>query len=205
MAVIEKIRSKGGLLIGIVGFSLLAFLLGDLFSSQNGLFSSNDITAGEIAGTKINAMDFEAKVEVQATNYKMQTNTDNIDQNTMDQIREQTWGQLVEELVFKPQYDKLGLSCSAVELVDMVQGKNPHPQIKQAFTDPKTGTFNPANVANFLKNMDNDQTGRTRNQWLLFEKAIREERVKQKYNNLIRNGLFVSNLDTKSPLRIRLL
>lgn len=195
MAVIEKIRSKGGLLIGIVGFSLLAFLLGDLFSSQNGLFSSNEITAGEIAGSKVNAMDFEAKVEVQANNYKMQTNSDNIDQNTMDQIREQTWGQLVEELVFKPQYEKLGLSCSAVELVDMVQGKNPHPQIKQAFTDPKTGTFNPANVANFLKNMDNDQTGRTRNQWLLFEKAIREERVKQKYSNLIRNGVFVSKAE----------
>jgi len=203
MAVIEKIRSKGGLLIGIVGFSLLAFLLGDLFSSQNGLFSSTDATAGEIAGKKVNAIDFESKVEVQANNYRLQTNNENLDQNTMDQLREQTWGQLVEELVFKPQYDKLGLSCSPRELVDMVQGKNPHPQIKQAFTDPNTGTFSPASVANFLKNMDNDQTGRTRNQWLLFEKAIREERIKQKYNTLIRNGLFVSKAEARQDFMAR--
>ncbi len=203
MAVIEKIRGKAGLLIGIVGFSLAAFILGDFFSTQNGLLTSNETNAGEIAGKKINILDFESKVQTQVDNYKLQSNTENVDQNTMDQLREQTWNQLVNDMVMKPQYDKLGLTCSAKELVDMVQGKNPHPQIKQAFTDPSTGTFNPASVANFLKNMDNDQTGRTRQQWLIFENAIREERIQQKYNNLLKQGVYISGAEARQDYLAR--
>ena len=191
MAVIEKIRGKANLLLVFVGFSLVAFILGDFFSSNNGM-SSSDANIGEIDGKKVNVMDFEEKVQVQLTNYKLQSNTDNVDQNTTEQIREQTWNQLINEMVLTPQYEKLGITCSPKELLDMVQGKNPHPQVKQAFTDPKTGVFNPANISNFLKNMDNDQTGKTRQQWVVFEKAIREERIQQKYYNLIKQGLYIS-------------
>ena len=194
MAVIEKIRGKAGLLIGIVGFSLAAFILGDFFSS-NSAFRSSDSNVGEINGKSINVVDFEARVQTQVDNYKLQSNNESVDQNTMDQLREQTWNQLVNDMVMKPQYEKLGLTCSPKELLDMVQGKNPHPQIKQAFTDPKTGMFNPANVSNFLKNMDNDQTGKTRKQWVLFENAIREERVQQKYYNLLKGGMYVSKAE----------
>jgi len=197
MAVIEKIRGRAGLLIGIVGFSLAAFILGDFFSTRNGFMSGNDSTVGEIKGKKINIMDFEARVQTQVDNYKLQSSTETVDQNTMDQLREQSWNQLINEMVMNPQFEKLGLTCSPKELLDMVQGKNPHQQIKQAFTDPKTGIFNAANVVNFLKNMDNDATGKTRQQWLLFENAIREERIQQKYYNLIKQGLFVTKAEAK--------
>jgi peptidyl-prolyl cis-trans isomerase D len=196
MAVIEKIRGKANLLLVFVGFSLVAFILGDFFSSNNGM-SSSDANIGEIDGKKVNVMDFEEKVQVQLDNYKLQSNSDNVDQNTTEQIREQTWNQLINEMVLTPQYEKLGITCSPKELLDMVQGKNPHPQVKQAFTDPKTGVFNPANVSNFLKNMDNDQTGKTRQQWVVFEKAIREERIQQKYYNLIKQGLYISKAEAK--------
>ena len=202
MAVIEKIRGKAGLLIGFVGFSLAAFVLGDFFSAKNG-FGGRDTTVGEINGKKVNVMDFEERVQTQADNYKLQSNTETIDQNTMEQLREQSWNQLVNDMVLKPQYEKLGITCSPKELLDMVQGKNPHPQIKQAFTDPKTGQFNPANVAQFLKNMDNDQTGRTRKQWMLFENAIREERISQKYQNLIKGGIYVSKEEAKEDFMAR--
>ncbi|MBK9638371.1 MAG: SurA N-terminal domain-containing protein [Bacteroidetes bacterium] len=196
MAVIEKIRGKANLLLVFVGFSLVAFILGDFFSSNSGM-SSSDANIGEIDGKKINVMDFEEKVQVQLNNYKLQSNSENVDQNTTEQIREQTWNQLINEMVLTPQYEKLGITCSPKELLDMVQGKNPHPQVKQAFTDPKTGVFNPANVSNFLKNMDNDQTGKTRQQWVVFEKAIREERIQQKYYNLIKQGLYISKAEAK--------
>lgn len=194
MAVIEKIRGRAGMLIAIVGFSLAAFILGDFFSSNNA-FRSGDTAVGEINGRSVNVMDFEEKVQTQVDNYKLQGNTETVDQNTMDQLREQTWNQLINDMVLKPQFEKLGLTCSPKELLDMVQGKNPHPQIKQAFTDPKTGQFNPANVAQFLKNMDNDQTGRTRKQWMLFENAIREERIQQKYYNLLKGGMYVTKAE----------
>lgn len=203
MAVIEKIRGKAGLLIGFVGFSLAAFILGDFFSTKNGFMSGSDSTVGEIKGKKINIRDFEERVQTQVDNYKLQSSKESVDQNTMEQLREQTWNQMVNELIMNPQYEKLGLTCSPKELLDMVQGKNPHPQIKQAFTDPKTGIFNPSNVINFLKNMDNDATGKTRQQWVLFENAIREEKIQQKYYNLIKQGMYVSKAEAKDDFFAR--
>ncbi len=197
MAVINKIRSRAGLLIGIIGFSLFAFILGDLLHNNRNLFGGNDTSVAVIAGKKINVQDFEAQVQTMVTNYKLNNNAENVDQNTMDQLREQAYNQLVNDEVMGKQYSKIGLTVSPDELFDMVRGNNPHPQIKQAFTDPKTGVFNPANVMNFLKNMDNDKTGKTRAQWVVFEKAIQQERLGQKYNDLVKQGLYVTTAEVK--------
>jgi peptidyl-prolyl cis-trans isomerase D len=198
MAVIEKIRSRAGLLLGIIGFSLVAFILGDFLSSSKGIFSSNSTNVGVIGGKKINVLDFEAKVQEMANNYKTQNKTETIDQATMDQIREQAWNQLINDEVMGSQYKKIGLNVSSDELFDMVQGKNIHPQIRQAFTDPKTGQFSPANVISFLKNMPNDPTGKTQDQWLVFEKAIQQERIQQKYNDLVKQGLYVTKAEAQN-------
>ncbi|MFN5325123.1 MAG: SurA N-terminal domain-containing protein, partial [Bacteroidota bacterium] len=42
MAVIGKIRERAGLLIGIVGFSLVAFILGDLLTTNSSFISGQD-------------------------------------------------------------------------------------------------------------------------------------------------------------------
>ncbi len=197
MAMISKIRNRAGLLIGIVGFSLVAFVLGDFLTSNRSFLSGNDTSVGVIAGKKTNVQDFEARVQKEIENYKLSNNTDNIDQNTTDQLRDQTWNQLISEEVMGTQYKKLGITVGPDEVFDMVKGKNPHPQVVKAFTDPKTGQFNPANVINFLKNMDNDQTGKTRTQWVNFEKYIQDERIGQKYNDLIKHGLFITAAEAK--------
>lgn len=203
MAVIGKIRNKGKMLLFIIGFSLVAFILGDFLSSNRGMFGGDRTSVAVIGGKKINAQDFDERVQTLIQNYKLNQNTETVDQNTSDQMREQAWNQLVSEEVIGTQIEKLGLKVSPEELFDMVKGKNPHPQIKQAFTDPKTGQFNPANVINFLKNMDNDATGKTKAQWVVFEKAIQEERLQQKYNDLIKQGLYVPLAEAKMEFDAR--
>ena len=197
MAVIEKLRSKAGLLIGIVAFSLVAFVLGDLLTSNRSFLSGSGTTMGVIADKKVDIQDFENLVQAEIENYKLNQNTETVDNNTTDQLRDQTWNKLVNDLVMGEQYKKLGINVSPFELADMIKGKNIHPQIKQAFTDPNTGVFNPSAVINFLKNMDNDPTGKTKRQWLAFEKAIYEERLQQKYNDLTKFGLYVSTPEAK--------
>ena len=39
MAALQKIRNKAGLLIGVIGVALLAFILSDLFTSSNAFFN----------------------------------------------------------------------------------------------------------------------------------------------------------------------
>lgn len=197
MAVIGTIRNKAGwLIIAIVGFGLAAFILGDLFNSNRSMFSS-DTSVAEIAGDKVSIQEFEERVQRIIDNYKLNSGEENIEQSLMDMLREQAWTQLVDEIVLKRQYEAAGVTVTSDELFDMVQGKNPHPQVQKAFTDPKTGVFNASEVVRFLKNMDQDPSGASRERWVAFEKALQDERISQKYNNLIKQALYVTTFEAK--------
>ncbi len=196
MAVLGKIRKRVGLLIGFVGVSMILFILGDLVTSNTGLMNRNSDVIGEIRGEKVHYQEFEKRVETLTENYKANSKTENIDPNTQDMLREQAWSMYINDHILGKEYEKLGLSCSAEELYDMCTGKNPNPQVKQAFTDPNTGQFSSSAVINFLKDLPNRPEDIQR-QWRNFEDAIREERISNKYKSLIKNGLFVTTEEGK--------
>ena len=72
MSVLEKIRSKTGLLVGIVGLALVIFILESLLGSGGALFSGQDLNVGEIAGDKIDYPAFSAKVNEQIAQIQKQ-------------------------------------------------------------------------------------------------------------------------------------
>ncbi|MCX6291408.1 MAG: peptidylprolyl isomerase [Bacteroidetes bacterium] len=197
MAVIGRIRKRVGLLIAFVGISMLLFILGDLVTSNKGIMGRTSDVVGVVSGEKIRYQEFEKKVEQLISNYKDNSKTESIDQNTTEMLREQAWSMAVNDNTLGKEYEKIGVSCGPDELYDMVNGKNPHPQIKQAFTDPKTGIFDPQTVLKFLKNLPNTDE-KTQMQWTNFEKAIREERIGQKYKDIIKGGLYVTALEAKN-------
>src|SRR5687768_299365 len=131
MAVIGKIRQRAGLLIGIVGFSLIAFILGDLLTSNRSFLAGSDTSVAEIGGKKVEIQDFESRVKQMEENYKLNTGNETIDQATLESLREQAWTELLNDYIMDPQFDKTGIKVSGDELFDMIQGKNPHPQIKE--------------------------------------------------------------------------
>src|SRR5204862_470487 len=148
MAIISRIRKRGTLIIGFVGLSMLLFILGDVVTSNSGLFSSASDVVGVINGEKIHYREYEAKAEKRIENYKSNTHQDNVDQNATDMIRDQLWDNVVEENTLGKEYEKLGLSCDKDELYDIATGKNVDPKVRQAFTD-STGNFNPQTVVRF--------------------------------------------------------
>lgn len=194
MAIISKIRNQAGLIIALIGISLLAFILGDLLKS-NGSFLSSGNNVAVIDGEKITYQEFEREVQEAINNYKQSTGQENIDQNTTDMIREQAWSQLLRRKVMDKEFDKMNITVGTKELVDMVQGNDPHPTVKQSFTDPKTGQFDPNNVIRFLNNLDKDPQMKER--WVAFEKAIQLERISQKYNNLVKQAMYATQLQAK--------
>ncbi len=113
MAVIGKIRRRAGLLIGIVGFSLIAFILGDLLTSNRSFLAGNETDVAVIGGRKVSVQEFEARVKQLEENYKINTGTETIDQNTQDQLREQAWTTLLNEEIMKPQFEKAGIKVSS--------------------------------------------------------------------------------------------
>ncbi len=197
MAVIGRIRKRVGLLIGVVGVSMVLFILGDLLGSNSAMFSGSSDVVGEIGGEEVHYQEFEQRVDKLIENYKMNTRTETVDQNTTDMLREQAWNMYVNDNTLGKEYAKLGLSCSAEELFDMVGGNNPHPQVQQAFTDPNTKMFDKNAVLKFLKDLPNRDEN-VQLQWKNFEDAIREERIAEKYRTLIKGGIFITTAEAKA-------
>jgi peptidyl-prolyl cis-trans isomerase D len=197
MTLLTKIRNRSGLLVTIIAIALLIFILESALESRKGLSASDRSKIAVINGKDVSIEEFQSKLDQAETNQKAQSQKATIDENTKENLRSQVWNQILLEYVVKPRYEKIGVAVCEDELWDMVQGKDPHPQIKQAFTDQKTNQFNPANVINFLKNMDKDETGDTKNRWMVFQQAIKEERVSQKYTAMVKKGIYVTKAEAK--------
>lgn len=191
--VIGKIREKSTLLMVMIGGAMLLFVLDP--TMLDSLFQGNTTEVGEIAGETVDGRRFQERVDETIANYKTQTGQTTIDAATTDQLREQTWNQMIRDIVLGQELEAAGVKVSTEELYDMVQGANPHPQVVQAFTNPETGQFDRAQVVNFLKRMETDEDIKKR--WIAFEKDIQKLRRSEKYNNLIKKGLYITGAEAE--------
>ena len=201
MATLQNIRNRAGVLVAVViALALLAFILGDMLKSGKSLFSGSQNEIAEVAGKSIPVQLYQQNVEEATENYKRNTDKSAVDEETSEKIRQQTWEQLIRKYVMKKEYSEIGISLSSDELFDMVQGNNILSQIKQIpiFHNKTTGQFDRSLVIQFLKNIDQDPSGKARQSWLAFEKVISQNRLNDKYNNLIKKGLYVTNQEAKN-------
>jgi peptidyl-prolyl cis-trans isomerase D len=201
MATLQRIRNKGGLLVAIIiGMALIAFILGDMLRSGSSLLQSKQMEIAEIDGNSISYKDYQKRVDELTEIYKMNSGQTSLDQKMMDQIREETWQNLVRELVMDDVYDELGISVGSEELFDMVQGQTIHPIIQNIFRNPNSGQVNRSAIIQFLKHLTESGTSAQRAYWMFIEKQISTERTLTKYNNLINKGLYVTKSEAKADL-----
>ncbi|MDO9254359.1 MAG: SurA N-terminal domain-containing protein [Bacteroidales bacterium] len=189
MAIIGEIRKHYWLLVAIIGVALLLFVLSD-FQRKQGKQTN---TIGTVAGEKIAITEFNKRVEENTELQKANSNKGNLTAEENYQVRQQTWNQVVNEIVMNKQYDMLGVSVSVEELDDLVRGKNPHQVIEQSFRDQKTGQFDPKLVTQFLQNLDNPEmvTPENKQRYLQMEKYIKSDRQSTKYNSLVTKAFYV--------------
>ncbi len=162
---------------------------------QNSLFGGNSQKVGEISGQTIDYQDFNLKVDQLRSEYEQQTGRAPAEQD-MIQIREQAWNQLVFDIAYQEEFDKLGLKVSPDELFDMVQGKNISPSVRQAFTNPQTGVFDKNQIISYLKGMRN-LPPQQQAAWASFEKNLSSDRLREKYENLMRLSVFATSAEAK--------
>jgi len=193
MSAIQFLREKAGVFVAaIIGLSLFLFVVSDFFGGGRGqrLQAKKYYQIGEIAGEYISYQDFEERVQSMMEIYKL-SGSSSIDESTAESIREQVWQQMVRELIQDRQYKKLGIGVSTEETEEMILGNDPHPIVRQLFTDQSTGAFNKSFLVNFLKQTESDETANK--YWLFFEDEIVNERMSAKYNNLVSKGLYVTS------------
>src|SRR5690606_11983943 len=115
MAVLQKIREKSGLLIGVIGFCLLAFVAGDLLNGGLNLTSRN---VGEVNGTSITTMDYTNKVQ----------NLEQSGQSRGAQAYNQVWTSEVRSILCNEQLDNAGLRLGKDQLINVIKS---HPSFSQ--------------------------------------------------------------------------
>ncbi|GAB2543696.1 peptidylprolyl isomerase [Rufibacter soli] len=195
MALINKIREKSGFAIGAIAVGLLIFIvLGDLLGPNSRLFG-NKMVVGEIAGHEVSVQEFEGMFEEAKNNYANQYGRQPSEAE-LASLREQTWNQLVFKYAFEGEFDKVGLGISEDEQVDMVQGRNVHPALKQMFTDPQTGQFNVEQVKQTLRNLGS-MPPEQQAAWRKYEQDLATDRLRNKYYNLFSFSNYVTTEEAK--------
>ncbi len=210
MATLEKIRSKAGLLVLIVGLALFAFIIGDFLNSGSTYFRQTQERIAEVDGEVIKIQDYQNRVDEMTEMYKMQTGQSSLPEEYMTQIRQSVFDGMVQEIVLDEATEKLGMTVSPEELFDMVQGENISPLIQQMqmFANPQTGQFDKVALLNFLKAIDTDNLAgypaeqqaellKAKNFWLFWEKNIKRQRLEQKYTTLLGKAIAANKLDAQ--------
>ncbi len=109
MAAIGAIRKHGVLLMIIIGFALLAFIVGD-FTNLTALFSDK-YTMASINGEKLNDQ-YNREFEENSALWKMLYDKQTLEETENYQIHNLTWNNLVETKLLDQQLKKLGLQYS---------------------------------------------------------------------------------------------
>ena len=204
-SVLQSIRKRTALLVGIVGLALVIFILQSLLGSGASIFGGGDqMSVGKINGKNIDRNDFAMKVENQLNQLRQQKQTQDIDDATKGQVIDYVWQQYVADLVIKPEYSKVGITVGEDEIYDKVVA-NPVQSVIQQLSDQKTGQINPQfarpdGSLDLVKWKQAVQSLPAEQEYALkqMEDNVKQMRYAEKYASLIKKGLYTTNAEAKA-------
>ncbi|MDA9325404.1 peptidylprolyl isomerase [Flavobacteriales bacterium] len=198
MGTLGKIRNRSGLLLTVIGFAMLAFILGDFMQSTRSSGPST-LYVGELLGEQILIQTFEKTVDQGIENWKSQNPNQIVNQSVISSVRNQAWAQLTRELIMDEEYIKLGIGISDDEWMERISGLNVHPEVSKipAFQDPNNGRFDRTKVLAYLQQVEQDETGASVNNWLSFQDYLINVIRNEKYDKLVEKGVYINSEESK--------
>lgn len=201
MAALGKIRSKGVILISILGFALFAFIAEELFRSCESSRNESRQQVGEVLGDKVNVQDFQKLVDEYTNVIKMTQGRDNLTDDDLNQVKDVVWNTFVQTEIISKEASKLGLQVTDQELQNVLNaGTNPM-LLQTPFVNQQTGRFDANLLKKFLAEYKQAQTTNPQmaeqyqgiyNFWTFIEKSLRQQVLAQKYQSLLA-GCLISN------------
>lgn len=192
MALIGKIRAQTSLVVGIVAIGLVLFLVGSDLLGLGPRTAGKDPVIGKVAGKKITLRSFQEQFEALQHSFFLQY--DRMPTEVEKKLlRDQVWQQLLTDISYVPIHAALGSTVTADELVDMVQGVHIHPDLRAAFTDPATQAFDKKQLLRYLEKLA-QMPAAQQAQWYSLEQRLATTRCNTKFNQLMKQSTFVTNL-----------
>ena len=207
MALIGKIRAKSGLLVAMIGIALLAFILND-YQSLFGI-GEGEYGIGLVFGEKVDPASYSiasAKFQEQERNQAMQNSKEFTDAD-MEASTDKAWNFMVDSTILSKEYEKLGIGVTDRELDSYWMAKDGFGVIQdlaQFFTDSLTGIQTPQSIENgrvklkaTLDNLKKSKEKQAVDQWNGFKAYHTDRRKTEKYFGLLKQGVFVTDLEAK--------
>ena len=210
MAVLGKIRSRGMILIGIIGLGLLAFIAEEAFRSCEATRNNERQQIGEVYGKKISVQEFQKMVDEYTDAIKMQQGQENLNEEQLNQVKDMVWNSYVQSQLIEKEAEKLGLTVTDQELQNILaEGTNPM-LLQTPFVNQQTGRFDAAALKKFLadykaqKNTNPqmaEQYATIYKFWTFMEKQLRTQLLAQKYQNLLAHCFLSNPIEAKMAFK----
>lgn len=196
MATLEKIRKRSTLLLVVIGGALLAFIIGDFFTSGRTLFGTGT-TIAKIGDTKIDVQEFQRRNEEATQQMQQQQPDAKIDPARM---QAQVLQGMIQEALVNEELDRLGIKVTDNELSKAMTGASAHPYMWQ-FAQ-QVGAESPDQVYDYAfnptkYNLPQETAAQLQQMWLAQEKQMTQMLKVQKFQSLVSGALVANELDAK--------
>ena len=207
MAIIGKIREKSGLLVGIVGLALLAFVLGDyqsMFGSSEGVYG-----IGLVNGDKVNENNYSilsARVQEQ-DRAQAEREQKGFGDAEMVAANDKAWNFTVDSILLLKEYEALGISVSDKEFNAYLLATDGFPILQDLasfFTDSLTGVVSEQSTISgrqklqeTISQLKKSKEVGAKQQWEGTKKYFSDRRKQEKYFALLGQGVYVTKLEAK--------
>ncbi len=211
MATLQNIRSKGPLLVIVIGLALFAFIAGDAWKVLQP-HQSQDV--GEVNGESISAQDYQALVEEYTEVIKFSSGNSALNDEQTNQIKDEVWRTYINNKLIEREAKKLGLTVTKAEVQAIIDA-GVHPMLQQTpFRNPQTGVFDKDMLKKFLVDYSKMDKAQMPSQyveyyesmykfWSFLEKSLIQGRLQEKYQALITKSLFSNPVEAQGAFDAR--
>jgi len=213
MATLQKIRSKGPLLLIIIGLAMLAFILGDawkIIRPNQGIQY-----VGTIAGEDITAMDFQDELEVYTDVVKFASQIQDITEEEQNTLKDEVWATMVRNRILDKEAKGIGLTVTDAEVRDVIERGADQMLARTPFSNAE-GQFDSDILKNFLAfyneidpetlSVEEYEYYRSMyNYWLFIEKSIKSNLLYAKYAALVNNAIVSNPVAAKNAFNNRIM
>lgn len=207
MAVLEKIRNNGPLIVGAIAVALAGFVLTDGLRSASTWFQADQQNVLEVNGRSVSILDFDEKLKAQQELYERRSS-----QHLTDEMRQQLNNSIAEEYIgniaIEQLAEQVGLQVTPAEVYALLTGDRVTPSMaaSQFFAQFGINIQNKEAVNQLISQLGERQFSSLspqeqasfapiRQQWKLLQQSVLNERKAQKLLALLSRSYKVSKVD----------
>lgn len=201
MAVLQKIRNRGVLLVSAIAIALFLFVIGDLIRGGEGLINQAKQTVGEVNGSSVSIQEYQSLFEEFQVYQEIAQQKTSSSEDENNQLKDMAWQTYIQNKLIEAECEKLGLTVTDEEVSDMIRlGASQLLQVP-VFANQQTGRFDYAQLNMFLTEYQKLKDGgqqvpeayeKIYKYYMFAQKQIRNQALAGKYQALLA-GCILSN------------